>query len=186
MQGMRRLALTGTPGSGKSTVSEILRGSDLEVLTVESIASENGAIGDIDPSDGARPIDIEELVEALRDCWEDPPEKMTIVDGHLSHLLPVGGVVVLRCDPDILRARLDSRGYSDSKVDSNVEWEFIGGAWNEYEPGIPWTEFDTSDIDPESIVERIRSWISDGFKHDGPDTAIDWIEGGRGNVREDA
>ena len=69
MQGMRRLALTGTPGSGKSTVSEILRGSDLEVLTVESIASENGAIGEIDPSDGARPIDIEELVEALRDCW---------------------------------------------------------------------------------------------------------------------
>lgn len=182
MQGMRRLGLTGAPGSGKTTIAEILREGEFDILTVESLASENGCIDVEDPRDGARPIDVYKLKTILKGAWAEPPRKMTIVDGHLSHLLPVEGVIVLRCDPEILRARLVSRNYSDSKVDSNVEWEFIGGAWNEYAPGIPWTEFETSKNSPESIVGHIRSWISDGFKHDAPDTTIDWIERGTGDV----
>ncbi len=182
MQGMRRLGLTGAPGSGKTTIAEVLREGGFDILTVESLASENECIDAEDPRDGARPIDIVKLKTILVEAWADPPKKMTIVDGHLSHLLPVGGVIVLRCDPEILRDRLVSRDYSDSKVDSNVEWEFIGGAWNEYNPNIPWTEFETSKNSPVSIVGLIRSWISDGFKHDAPDTAIDWVEGGTGDV----
>ena len=182
MQGMRRLGLTGAPGSGKTTIAEILREGEFDILTVESLASEHGCIDTEDPRDGARPIDVDKLKRILNRAWDYPPRKMTIVDGHLSHLLPVEGVIVLRCDPEILRARLVSRNYSDSKVDSNVEWEFIGGAWNEYAPDIPWTEFETSKNSPESIVGHIRSWISDGFKHDAPDTTIDWIERGTCDV----
>ena len=41
-----RLALTGTPGTGKSTVAGLLSEKGFEVLTVESLAEENGLKGD--------------------------------------------------------------------------------------------------------------------------------------------
>tara|TARA_B110000014_G_scaffold256741_1_gene240279 strand:- start:3861 stop:4406 length:546 start_codon:yes stop_codon:yes gene_type:complete len=178
MQGMRRLALTGSPATGKSTVCTLLGVDDFIVLTVEGLAKENECIGNLDLRDDSRPIDLEVLSEKLGLPWGKSPERMTIVDGHLSHLLPVDGVIVLRCSPSKLRARQEERGYSREKIDANCEWEFIGGAWNEYDSSVPWTEFDTSEIPVESIVEHIRSWISDGFKPKTPNSALDWIEQG--------
>ena len=178
MQGMRRLALTGTPATGKSSVCALLDRGEFETFTVRGLAEENDCIGEVDISDGARPIDLEMLSQALGELWIGAPEKMTLIDGHLSHLLPVDGVILLRCRPDILRDRLDGRGYHNTKSESNVEWEFIGGAWNEYNSSVPWTEFDTSENSAESIVQLIRAWISDGFKPKTPDSGIDWIEQG--------
>ena len=175
MQGVRRLALTGTPATGKSSVCAHLDRGEFEIVTVEELAVEHECIEDVDISDGARPIDIEMLSDILEKLWIEPPQKMTFIDGHLSHLLPVDGVVVLRCRPDVLRGRMNERGYDDTKSESNVEWELIGGPWNEYNSAVPWTEFDTSKTSAESIVKLIRAWISDGFKPKTPDTGIDWI-----------
>tara|TARA_Y100000768_G_scaffold334106_1_gene274683 strand:- start:1061 stop:1603 length:543 start_codon:yes stop_codon:yes gene_type:complete len=176
MQGVRRLALTGAPATGKSSVCALLDRDDFDIVTVEELAVEHECIEEVDIGDGARPIDIEILSGILQKLWVEPPQKLTFIDGHLSHLLPVDGVVVLRCRPDILRSRMNERGYEDTKSESNVEWELIGGPWNEYHSAVPWTEFDTSKIPAESIVKLIRAWISDGFKPMTPDTGIDWIE----------
>lgn len=178
MQGVRRLALTGTPATGKSSACALLDKGEYEIVTVEELAVEHGCIEDVDISDGARPIDIEMLSSILEKLWVEPPQKLTFIDGHLSHLLPVDGVIVLRCRPDVLRNRMNERGYDDTKSDSNVEWELIGGPWNEYHAVIPWTEFDTTESPTESIVKLIQAWISDGFKPKTPDTGIDWIEEG--------
>ena len=105
MQGMRRLALTGTPATGKSSVCALLDRGEFETFTVRGLAEENDCIGEVDISDGARPIDLEMLSEALGELWIGAPEKMTLIDGHLSHLLPVDGVILLRCRHDILRVR---------------------------------------------------------------------------------
>ena len=59
-----RLALTGTPGTGKSTVAGLLSEIGLDVLTVESLAEENGLKGDLDPADGALVIDTDEIGRA--------------------------------------------------------------------------------------------------------------------------
>ena len=176
MQGVRRLAMTGTPGTGKSSVCELFDSGKFEVFTVEELAVEHECIEEVDISDGARPIDIDMLSNILEKLWIEPPQKLTFIDGHLSHLLPVDGVIVLRCKPDILRRRMNERGYDGTKSDSNVEWELIGGSWNEYHSAVPWTEFDTSENSTESIVKLILAWISDGFKPKTPDTGIDWIE----------
>jgi len=178
MQGVQRLALTGTPATGKSSVCALLDRSEFEIVTVEELAIKHECIEDIDISDGARPIDLEILSDILEELWIDPPQKLTFIDGHLSHMLPVDGVVVLRCRPDVLRSRMNERGYDVAKSESNVEWELIGGPWNEYHSEVPWTEFDTSEASTESIVKLIRAWISDGFKPKTPDSGIDWIEQG--------
>ena len=85
-------------------------------------------------------------------------------------------MVVLRCSPDVLESRLSERGYQSEKVQSNSEWELIGGSWNEYEADMPWVEFDTTASDVESIVASITGWIADGFKPASQSPGIDWIE----------
>jgi len=170
-----RLALTGTPGTGKSTVARNLSERGYTVVSVESLAREHECLGEVDPADGARSVDLDMLHDSLASGWSSPPEHPVIIDGHLSHHLPSDAVVVLRCSPDILEARLVSRGYSAEKTQANCEWELLGGAWNERERGSAWIEFDTTDSDVSSVVESLSHWISDGFKPASPGSVIDWV-----------
>ena len=52
----------------------------------------------------------------------------------------------------------------------------MGGAWNDFEGGIPWTEFDTTVNEIGYVVDNIQSWISDGFKPMSIGSTIDWVE----------
>ena len=175
MGGGSRVAITGTPGAGKTSVSRMLEEKGFTLVSVEGLAEEFGCIGEVDPEDGARPIDTEKLGLSLNVEWVEPDEGVVIVDGHMSHNLPVDAVVVLRCSPDALRGRLAERGYSEGKINSNCEWELLGGAWNDFEGGIPWTEFDTTVNEIGYVVDNNQSWISDGFKPMSIGSTIDWV-----------
>ena len=170
-----RLALTGTPGTGKSTVAQMLSDGGCIVVSVESLAEQNSLLGEVDPADGARVIDTDALHDALAPEWESPPEGTVVVDGHLSHHLPCDAVAVLRCSPEILDSRLTTRGYTAEKVQANCEWELLGGAWNEREGDTPWCEFDTSHGSVDSVVDSLSNWIADGFKPASPGSLIDWV-----------
>jgi len=176
VEGGFRLALTGTPGTGKSTAAGLLAKSGFEVLSVESLAERSGLKGELDPEDDTLVIDTDALHRALSKSWQTAPNGPIVIDGHLSHHLPCDAVVVLRCSPNVLESRLEERGYSIEKIRSNSEWELIGGAWNEYGTSVPWIEFDTSTSDSESIVASITGWIADGFKPASQSPGIDWIE----------
>ena len=60
-----RVGLTGSPGVGKTTVSSFLVEYGFSVESVEMIAEKYECIDDIDPKDGAREIDVEELASYL-------------------------------------------------------------------------------------------------------------------------
>jgi len=176
VHGPVRMALTGSPGVGKTTLSSLLEERGIEVVSVESIAERLDCIDVFDPSDGARPIDIDELCSLLEEDWSEKPDASLVIEGHLSHLLPVDCSIVLRCDPSVLRARLEKRGYSDWKITQNVEWEIIGGPWSEIVEDIPLLEVDTTSGSASSRIDSIMRWISDGFKPRSPTNPIDWIE----------
>ena len=113
-----RIAVTGTPGTGKTTFCSA---SNHRTVTVEEIAVEHDCLGEVE-DDGAAPIDVEKLAKTV--IW--PKEEILLIDGHLSHLLPVDAIILMRCHPSVLRQRLSQRGYSESKIEENVECELIG------------------------------------------------------------
>jgi adenylate kinase len=177
-----RIAITGTPGSGKTSVAEFgLTNSNrdwpLSIISDKELAKKNGFLGKIDSNDGAQPIDVERLVTTLSEQWAQSPEDDTLIDGHLSHLLPVDAIVIIRCNPEVLQVRMQDRGWSKSKIDENAEWELLGAAWNdEHEWGnTPVLELDSTGTSVDSLFSQIETWMRDGFKHESPEQRIDWI-----------
>lgn len=156
-QVVRSIGVIGTPGCGKTTLCSEL---GLPVISMRDYAEENNCLGEIG-KDGAAEIDVEKLSAT----WINPA-KLTLLDGHLAHYIPVDALIVVRCDPNVLRARLIDRGYSEEKIRANVEVEMLGGPWNDL----------LDDVRPIYEGTDVEAWISSGCpQHTTPDMAIDWL-----------
>jgi adenylate kinase len=133
---------------------------------------------DVDTDDGAAPIDIHRLAEA----WESSSSGRWVVDGHLSHLLDVDGLVLPRCRPSALAQRLEARGYKPGKVRANVEWEMTAGHWAElleFEVELPLLELDAGRHSSEELAARVEAWCAEGLPtkpmQELADEAVDWL-----------
>lgn len=98
-----------------------------------------------------------------------------IVDWHACDLFPpslIDLVVVVRCNSTILYDRLKSRGYSDKKLDENMDAEImevlLQEARDSYDEQIV-VELHSDDLDQiDENVERIEAWIK-MWKKDHPE-----------------
>jgi adenylate kinase len=112
-----RIALTGTPGTGKTTVAALL---PYEVIDINALVKEGLNLG-IDPERGCLDADMDALARRLE---ETDPEKTSILEGHFSHCF-ADWSIVLRLAPFELRKRLEERGYSQEKIRENLEAEAL-------------------------------------------------------------
>lgn len=146
--------ISGTPCTGKTTVSEILAGKlNWELVKVNDLAISNNLVLGIDEEKGYKIIDIDALNELLSDIISKSDN--LIVEGHLSHLCSgADKLIILRCRPEILEERLALRNYSDSKIHENLEAEALGVCSAEsldiYENEV--FELDVSDLDVDGVV----------------------------------
>ena len=69
----RIIAITGTPGCGKTTLCDELMANGHAIRTVLDLAREHDCLGDQDPADGAAPIDVHKLAEV----WDEVPEAVS-------------------------------------------------------------------------------------------------------------
>ncbi|MCI4354766.1 MAG: AAA family ATPase [Thermoplasmata archaeon] len=117
-QGTARVALTGTPGTGKTAVAAAL-GPEWTHEEVAGLALRLGAGRKIS---GGVEVDLDRLAARVR---TGPSAGLpTIVVGHLAHLLPIRDAIVLRCRPIELARRLArSRRGSAADRRANVEAE---------------------------------------------------------------
>ena len=57
------IAISGTPGTGKTSLADIFLNEQINVLSVKKLAEEHGYLGDLDSQDGAKEVDIHRLSE---------------------------------------------------------------------------------------------------------------------------
>lgn len=162
-------ALTGTPGTGKSTATSILVARGHIVTTVETLAQEHNAA--VETGDGLE-IDVDRLSSEL----SGKEEENTIIVGHLAHLLPNSLCIVLRCHPNLLKSRLEKRGYADEKARENAEAEAIDLILVEaLERCKAVFEIDTTDMNPEGVAVAIESIINGKGVEFSPGN-VDWSQ----------
>lgn len=161
-----KIALTGTPGCGKSSVAEKLKERGYKVVKVEELARKFDCV--IDDNDEIV-VDVEKLAREFSKIDFDG-----IVEGHLSHLLNPDVTIVLRCNPLVLKKRLEERGWDVNKVLENVEAELIDLILVEALENENVYEVDTTNRSVEevaNIVDRIIKGKGGEFKPG----KIDWI-----------
>jgi len=117
-----RIALTGVPGTGKTTIADAL--SDrAHVVHLGDFARDAGLLTEKDDARGSFIVDLDALAERVASVVS--PEGVILLEGHYAHEMDVDRIVLLRCDPRVLVERLRARGWSEAKVRENVEAEAL-------------------------------------------------------------
>ena len=174
------ILITGTPGVGKTTVSEILADKlDAYVISINELVNEKYLYTGIDEERRYKIVDLDALFNEINEIIGkmDNSNEYILIEGHLSHLFENSDIViVLRANPDILRDRMKIKGWKDAKIRENVEAEAIDlCSYEAFEiHGEKVNEIDTSDISPEKVVDLIVDVINGDKKF--PVGNIDFLE----------
>lgn len=148
------IAITGSPGVGKTSVCTNLSDLGFRVTSVLDLAKTYSCLGPLEPNFDSKSVDIDRLSEVAN------LGEFDFIDGHLSHHLDVDAIVILRCSPSVLKERLSQRGYGDKKVMANTEWEYIAGICSELIGSQkPILEVDTTKSNTEELVLKINEFI---------------------------
>ncbi|MDO5845664.1 MAG: AAA family ATPase [Methanocorpusculum sp.] len=110
--------ITGTPGTGKTSVAAELRRRGIPVLDLKTTVAPY--VLEHDDAAGADVVDV--------DAWAAANAGLDgVVEGAFAHYLACDKIIVLRCRPDVLEERLAPRGYSAEKIRENAESEALDG-----------------------------------------------------------
>lgn len=163
----RWAALTGTPGTGKSTIARSLA-RPWDTIEVASLARKVGAA-----RGSGRGVTVD--LDRLRDRMPARPERPTVVVGHLAHLLPVDRVLLLRCHPLELSRRLSRRrSFSARARRENLVSEAIDLIrWEAEAAGRGALEVDTSGRSPLSVARECSRLLSAARPRAPP--RVDWL-----------
>jgi adenylate kinase len=172
--------VTGTPGTGKTTVSTILSERlGARHIELSKFSIENGYVTEDDVERDTKVVDMDALGSVVRDIIEKSALPV-IVDGHYAHDLVneslISCLFVLRRQPWDLKGVLETRHYSNEKVWENLEAEIMGvitGEALELIPSSKVIEIDTSDQSSDETAEQIYDLIEGGAALDKP--IIDWV-----------
>lgn len=112
-----RIAITGTPGVGKtSTAQKVSKILGLTHVNISEIAGDMGAV--ITKEKDTSVVNIDILKEKL-------DIDNIIIDSHFAEVFDVDFVFVLRCEPKVLYKRLKKREYTKEKIKENVMAEIL-------------------------------------------------------------
>ena len=174
------LALTGTPGTGKTTTAGLLQAKGFSVVDLHAFAIDKHVTEGIDPKRNSVILDPERLTPLVEENFDRKTD--VIFEGHLTHLLScMDKIVILRCRPDVLKQRLEKKGWNIEKIRENLEAEIIDvvlceavdihGESNVF-------EMNTTDVSPERITGDILELFSNGFsmRDDFKVGQIDWSD----------
>ncbi len=175
---MSVILIGGSPGTGKTKVAFILGAKlSVKVISLTALADKAGCVSMKDKVRDTGIINEDCLVDAIIN-EVDEKRKRAVVEGHYIDLVPSGSVeivFILRTHPAVLRERLTERGYTESKINENVEAEVIGvcqlDALDSFGEAKV-IEIDTSHKQPSDSVDTILELMKNPVQGD----RIDWMQ----------
>jgi adenylate kinase len=170
------IVVSGTPGTGKSTVAKLVaKKLNARLIDTDLLLKEHKIGTVMDEKRRSRIVDTKKLSEAaLSEAKKHP---VTVFEGHLSHFVPADITVILRTEPKELEKRLKKKGWNKEKVKENVEAEAIDEITMECSRKKNVIELDTTDEFPEVVATMVVRAINDAKirRHYAPGK-IDWSE----------
>lgn len=162
-----QIALTGTPGTGKTTVAHLL---PYRVIDINALVRSGLNFG-TDPERGCLEADMDALAERLAKM---ETEEITILEGHFSHHF-ADWSIVLRLSPQVLESRLEKRGYRREKIRENLEAEALDVILVEaVEYCQRVDEIDTTGLSPQEVSDMVVEIIEG--KRAMPPGQVEWLE----------
>ncbi len=158
------IAITGSPGVGKTTISRLLAERvDAYHVDLSRLALEEGLVEERDEERDTVIVDLKAVRRKVKRLLER--YERLIIEGHYAHdVAPKGSwIFVLRRAPWRLRDELERRGYDAKKMRENVEAELLDICLSEaieLHGSERVHEVDTTDKTAQEIVKEIDEVLS--------------------------
>ena len=162
------VAITGTPGVGKTSVCSHLRELGFQVIDINKLVSERFHKG-FDNKRRCFVADLRKLrrhvkrihKSAAKEMQDSSREHILLLDSHISHLLHPDVAIVLRANPLELAERLRRKGFEERKIKENVQAETLDVILVEAVERCKFVyEIDTTGKSVEAVAECVREILS--------------------------
>lgn len=135
---MKTIIITGTPGTGKSTLARKLsKKLNAKHISVHELIKKEKIAESYDRKKQCYVVDTKKLnkllINKIKECKKEKT-KLAIIDSHLSHYLPkkyVDLCIVTKCYLKELQKRLKRKKYSNAKIRENLDCEIFDVCLNE-------------------------------------------------------
>ncbi|QEE14927.1 adenylate kinase family protein [Promethearchaeum syntrophicum] len=121
--------LSGTPGTGKTTVAKKLKDNNFSIISLGDFVIQNNLFCEEDKKRDTKIIDEEKINSFFSKYLSNNKFSIPIIiESHYADIidLPCEIAIILRCHPQILEKRLQSRNYSPEKIRENIQAELLG------------------------------------------------------------
>jgi len=118
-----KIAITGTPGTGKTAVAKgLAKKLGWELLELNELAEKTRCFCGYDRKRETRIVDVEKLKKEVQKI----AKKNLILESHYAHEIPNDMTIILRCDIEELRKRMLKKGFPPQKIEENLQAEIFG------------------------------------------------------------
>lgn len=161
---MKAIIVSGTPGTGKTTVAKALaKKLKTRYLNVNRLIKPYRLAENYDKKRKTKIIDIKKLNQAINNEI-NKTRKRCIIDSHLAHELPKKSValtIITTCNLKTLQKRLKKRNYSKEKIRENLDAEIFDTCYEEAKERHQHViKLNTSTaVNINNLIKRIKTFI---------------------------
>jgi adenylate kinase len=174
------VALTGTPGTGKTTVATLLRKKGYTIVDINKLAIKEDFVVGTDKKRHCKLIDVNNINKYIQKNFKR--KDLVFFEGHVAHLLKaMDKIIILRCHPKELYTHLLKKKWSHKKIQENIEAEILDiilceAVEQHLKKNI--FEIDTTRKTPKNVVSSILEIVQKKFRPTKPYSIgqIDWSE----------